>query len=195
MPCDKQSNHISDEYIEVINDLEYMLESDEHDEYLFMGDWNSDFNRNNTQSKELTNFLERNGLMAVPHSDTFTYQSHDLKNRSLIDHIFVLESGQYSHNCGPIQHLHHGCNLSSHIPLICNITVPDDSVRLPLSNDNPNRRESHAWDSVTNDDIYSYQNILNVSLHELHNNQNLFQCNDLNCRKTEHLKAITDYCV
>ena len=133
--------------------------------------------------------------MAVPHSDTFTYQSHDLKNRSLIDHIFVLESGQYSHNCGPIQHLHHGCNLSSHIPLICNITVPDDSVRLPLSNDNPNRRESHAWYRVTNDNIYSYQNILNVSLHELHNNQNLFQCNDLNCRKTEHLKAITDYCV
>ena len=113
----------------------------------------------------------------------------------LIDHIFVLESGQYSHNCGPIQHLHHGCNLSSHIPLICNITVPDDSVRLPLSNDNPNRRESHAWYRVTNYDIYSYQNILNVSLHELHNNQNLFQCNDLNCRKTEHLKAITDYCV
>ena len=195
MPCDKQSNHISDEKIEVINDLEYMLESDEHDEHLFMGDWNSDFNRNNTQSKELTNFLERNGLMAVPHSGTFTYQSHDLKNRSLIDHIFVLESGQYSHNCGPIQHLHHGCNLSLHIPLICNITVPDDSVRLPLSNDNPNRRESHAWYRVTNDDIYSYQNILNVSLHELHNNQNLFQCNDLNCRKTEHLKAITDYCV
>ena len=49
-------NNQSDEYIEVINDLEYMLESDEHDEYLFMGDWNSDFNRNNTQSKELTNF-------------------------------------------------------------------------------------------------------------------------------------------
>ena len=112
------------------------------------------------------------------------------KKRSLIDHIFILESGQYSHNCGPIQHLHHGCNLSSHIPLICNITVPDYSVRLPLSNDNPNRKESRAWYRVTNDDIYSYQNILNVSLHELRNNQIIFQCNDLNCRKTEHLNAI-----
>ena len=142
MPCDKQSNYISDEYFEVINDLEYMLESDEHDEYFFMGDWNSDFNRNNTQSKELMNFLDRNRPMAVPHSDTFTYQSHDLKNRSLIDHIFILESGQYSHNCGPIQHLQHGCNLSSHTPLICNIIVP-------LSNDNPNRRESHTWYRVT----------------------------------------------
>ena len=50
MPCDKQSNHISDKYVEVVNDLEYMLESDEHDEYLFMGDCNCDVNRNNTQS-------------------------------------------------------------------------------------------------------------------------------------------------
>ena len=58
-----------------------------------------------------------------------------------------------------------------------------------------NRRESHAWYRITDDDIYSYQYMLNARLGVLHDNQNLFQCNDLKCRKTEHLNAITYYCV
>ena len=43
--------------------------------------------------------------------------------------------------------------------------------------------------------LYSFKGILNVSFDKWQNNKNFFQCNDLNCRKTEHLNAITDDCV
>ena len=118
MPCDTQYNYICEEYLDVLNELKLLLYKDDYDEILLTGDWNTDFNRNNMQSKELLNFVNRSKLFVIPQNGTFTFQTRNMLSRSMIDHMFVLEGGSLSRHCEPTEHIDSGINLSSQVPLL-----------------------------------------------------------------------------
>ena len=73
MPCDMQISRVSDEYIDTLNCLETLLQGNSYSQVLLEGDWNTDFSRGNTQSRELSNFLTKNSLDVVPHNEPYTY--------------------------------------------------------------------------------------------------------------------------
>lgn len=195
MPCDTQTSQISNEYIETINDLEYMIECYDNHEIILSGDWNTDFHRNNTQSKELTNFILRNELIIIDHNGNFTYQSRDLRSRSLIDHIFISGSDVYTKDIKPIEHIHSGCNLSTHIPLLCRMNVVCNVSNGNISSTKPKKNKSYAWHRVSESDVEHYQNSLNIILDQIELDDNCIRCVDVNCGNHDHIVAIANYCV
>ena len=116
MPCDKQVSCVQDEYIETLNSIETLMQSENFTGVLLAGDWNTDFMRNNAQSRELECFLGRNDIYCSEHSGSYTYQTKNLSVRSNIDRILI------SHCLDPSMNVKtnlvdSGCNLSPHSPL------------------------------------------------------------------------------
>ena len=74
MSCDAQSNSIHEEYPNVLNELELLLYKVEYDEIFLTGDWNTDFNRNDMQIKQLSNFVNRSKLFVIP-TEVYVYIS------------------------------------------------------------------------------------------------------------------------
>ena len=68
-----QIAHVSDECTDMLNCLETLFQGNSYSEVLLGGDWNTDFSQGNTQRRELSNFLARNGLDVVPHNEPYTY--------------------------------------------------------------------------------------------------------------------------
>ena len=89
MPCDTQTSRVTETNIDTLNNLESLITENEYQDVLLVGDWNTDFTRNIAQIRELEHFMTRNDLKSIPHNDLFTYQSKDLRTRSLIDHVIL----------------------------------------------------------------------------------------------------------
>ena len=143
MSCDAQSNSICEEYLDVLNEWELLSYKDEYGEILLTGDWNTDFNRNDMQSKELLNFVNRSKLFVIPQNGTLTFQTRNILSRSMIDHMFVLEGGSLSRHCEQIQHIDSGINLSSHVPLLGEFNIENIYSRKCKSRENI--KETPAW--------------------------------------------------
>ena len=91
LPCDNQriiNEH--EEFTDVLNDLELLLQCQAHDALILCGDFNTSFDRNNSHTRSLTNFMQRNCLKCVWHHvnvvQDSTYVNLDLNQESCIDH-------------------------------------------------------------------------------------------------------------
>ena len=165
----------------------------QYDEILLTGDWNTDFNRNNMQSKELLNFVNRSKLFVIPQNGTFTFQTRNMLSRSMIDHMFVLEGGSLSRHCEPIEHIDSGINLSSHVPLLGKFNIENIYSRKCKSRENI--KETPAWYKINQSDIENYQDALYSKLTCIAVPDDLINCHDLFCDKQHHQHAIGDLCV
>ena len=163
----------------MLNELELLLYKDEYDEILLRGDWNTDFNRNNMQSKELLNFVNRSKLFVIPQNGTFTFQTRNMLSRSMIAHMFVLEGGSLSRHCEPIEHINSGINLSSHVPLLGKFNIENIYSRKCKSRENI--KETPAWYKINQSDIENYQDALYSKLTCIAVSDDLINCHDLFC--------------
>ena len=167
MPCDKQVSCVQDEYIETLNSIETLMQSENFTGVLLAGDWNTDFMRNNAQSQELECFLGRNDIYCSEHSGSYTYQTKNLSVRSNIDHILICHCLDPSMNV-KTNLVDSGCNLSPHSPLhlVVNIPVSEDvginggAARDENKYVKPQSNVRPAWHRVTDNDIENYHDML-----------------------------------
>ena len=201
MPCDKQVSCVQDEYIETLNSIETLIQSENFTGVLLAGDWNTDFMRNNAQSRELECFLGRNDICCSEHSGSYTYQTKNLGVRSNIDHILISHCLDPSMNV-KTNHVDSGCNLSPHSPLhlVVNIPVSEDvGINGGAARDDnkyvkPQSSVRPAWHKVTDNDIENYHDMLNQNLHDIYLPTSCIECNDYFCVNDTHRSDITRYC-
>ena len=63
MPCDTYSDvHVNDDFSEVIEVIDCTMHDYECDAYIICGDFNTSFERANTQSRFLLDFISRNNV-------------------------------------------------------------------------------------------------------------------------------------
>ena len=98
MPCDNFSNTVNQEYVDVVNTIEFVINSEDCNGIIVCGDFITSFSRSNAQSACLTDFIDRNRLISSwdnPHANIdFTYCNHSLNHFSVIDH-FIVSSNIY----------------------------------------------------------------------------------------------------
>ena len=111
MPCDNYSNTVNQEYVDVVNAIELIINSEDWNGLIVCGDFNTSFSRNNAQSACLNDFMNRNRLISSwdnPHANIdFTYCNHSLNHLSVIDHFIVslhnaVSLSMSSFGCQPI---------------------------------------------------------------------------------------------
>ena len=100
LPVDnRQMQHVSPEFSECIDALEIVINEHSYHHVIIGGDFNTDFSRNNAQSKYLKHFLERNALMNVwdlPCADKIVWNSLFV--------YWLLFHWLWWYSCGEISH-------------------------------------------------------------------------------------------
>ena len=97
MPCDdnKLSGNVV-EFKDTLNDICILCNSTDATHLVIMGDFNTDFGRNNVQTKTLSNFINSNDFYCCSNAFKvnvpFTYRSKINGNTSLIDHCIMSEN-------------------------------------------------------------------------------------------------------
>ena len=192
MPCDKQVSCVQDEYIETLNSIETLMQSENFTGVLLAGDWNINIMRNNAQSRELECLLGMNDIYCNEHSGSYTYQTKKLSVPSNIDHIrinYCLDTSMIFKT----NHIDNGCNLSPHIPLHLVVNIPvseDEGVHGGVARNHnihvkPQSSVRQAWHKVTDSDIENYHDMLNQKLHNIY-----FPISRIECRNCFFLGKI-----
>ena len=93
-PCDiRRISEVSDEYEETISAIEELLISCSYNEVIIGGDFNTDYERNNSHSKRLQSFVRSNDLKDLWQAnlckENVTYVTSDMTAKSCIDHFIV----------------------------------------------------------------------------------------------------------
>ena len=130
-----------------------MIDSNEFDDILWVGDLNWDPERQSGFSQVIKRFLEKIGLISVwtKFPIDYTHIHTDLKTTSVLDHFIVNERLlSVIEDCGV---MHFGDNPSRHSPIMIKLRLDN----LPVIVRKPQTIQQHlAWYKANVEDIDSY---------------------------------------
>ena len=123
---------VNDEYINVLDKIEQLLFTYSNDNALIGGDFNTSFQRNNAQSKCLSEFIKRNKLQLnwdiKNTKQDNTYVNYNLDQFSCIDHFLI---SQYLFDLSIDScTIHELKNISNHVPLVVNFLLNVDYLKM-----------------------------------------------------------------
>ena len=193
MPCDdNQLNANIVEYKDILNDICILCNSTDATHLVIMGDFNTDFSRNNVQAKTLLNFINANDFYccssAFKDSVPFTYTSKINGNNSLIDHCILSENltDQVVSYCS-IDNVH---NASDHLGIRCELSLSTDYVETdPVTPDTHPSRPN--WSKATPAQLRDYRNALNECLLDIPIPTEAYECRDHLC--SSHFNDISNF--
>jgi exonuclease III len=191
MPEDKRSFYaVSDEFMEVTDQMERMILEQKCKYYVCGGDLNVDFRRNNAHSEWMRLFMERVNIVCnwelpnvVPED---TYITADHTGRSRIDYI----------NCSVnmMDSINNVCvykcvtNMSGHRPVLLCVEMNSlsyEDVHVPVAQP----QENVSWCRATDNNISAYKSTLDNMLKALKLPPVVF-CQDLKCTNSDHRDQI-----
>ena len=183
MPTDPQTFLYDDtELMEVLNEVENILKTEDFDDVIWIGDMNWDRKRVTGFCEVMENFVRKLGLVDVwdKFAVTYTHIHTDLKSVSTIDRIlvnerllpFILDAG--------VMHL--ADNPSRHSPILLKINAGNlpKSIQTTLK-----KSKCPAWFKASSADMNNYTSSLDARLHELEPPASLY-CRDPNCHDKNH---------
>ena len=205
LPVDnRQMQHVSPEFSECIDALEIVINEHSYHHVIIGGDFNTDFSRNNAQSKYLKHFLERNALMNVwdlPCADkndtttgiVYTYKSSETRS-SCIDYFFTGYDGIAAvKSATPLDTLSSLPELG-HVPILAELSYGEVCADSHQQDNCDTNALKFEWHKIT--DYGGYQETLNSLLASalcLYDTP-AFHCKDRMCRDIYHLKQIDEMC-
>lgn len=196
MPCDNyRVTCESDEYLNVLDEVEQLIMANEYNDVIICGDWNTDFSRCNAQTSSLSNFVDRNGLhICWNHQNAKsepTYNSLSLGHTSHVDH--VISSVDIHDNISSCSVVHDIDNLSSHLPVRIVFNMHHD---VTVSRDDKcNAHTPHVlWHKVTENHIKLYQRNIDDALQYLEFDHDMISCENILCDNVKHKELIDKYC-
>ena len=177
----------SEELLEVLDEIEYLLDNNDFDDCVLGGDLNFDCRRNSGFVMMVKDFMDRIGLKSVwnKFNVDFTHLHTDLKSTSVLDHFFVNQR-LFDHviDASPI---HLGDNPSRHSPIMIKINVPKVYSRAPTQEGI--RVQKPTWYKATPEDILQYKLKLEQKIQSIHIPEGL-NCIDVTCKDKCHSKDI-----
>ena len=196
-PCDNYSNTtVASDYIDYIEYIESLYNSHDCNAYIFCGDYNTSFERNNAHALYLSDFLSRNNLFLSWNHDSavqdYTYVNHSLGHRSCIDHVILSENIfdciiSNKIICDPT-------NPSSHnivqLTIKCfNSTVYSSSPQVHLD-----KSPKNAWRKALPLHREAYRYKLDELLSAIDQSDDLLYCRHINCNTITHRHDIDLLC-
>ena len=181
-----------DAYLSVLGELEGFLDSHVHDLCLLVGDFNANFDRNDSLKGLLLDFIQELDLCACDlffrDNIQYTYERDDSQNHSWIDHILCTRSS--SHLVSNAHTLQSGSNLSDHLPLLFNFTVNCAAAPcLPQHPPSSCFSPGFLWSNVSDSNIESYRNYLRCNTPKLP--EDTLSCTDPSC--SQHNRVLDAY--
>ena len=193
MPCDdnKVRGNVV-EYKDILNDICVLCNSVDATFLCIMGDLNTEFSRNNAQTKALETFITSNDLscysLAAKENVPFTYISKINGNRSLIDHCILSENlSDFIVDYSSIDSVH---NASDHLAIQCTLSLGMENVEsAPMPAAAPSARP--CWSKATPEQLTAYREALDEQLLDIPIPCDAYECQDVKC--TNHLIAIDNF--
>ena len=198
MPCDTYSvSRVSDEFLEVLLDLDSLKARMPNYHIVVGGDWNTDYVRNNSHSVHLSEWVNSNCFSdmwnAFPENNRYTYCDLHQGSFSCIDHWIV--SGALP-MCNVKVDVHHeAINPSKHSAIVLDMSL--------ISNVTMSRDQGRENDKVFNDRIVwhkakpfirAYQEEIDILLEQLiFDDRHVSSCSDWQCDNPEHLRDIDEW--
>ena len=193
-PNDNRSaSVVTDDFIRIIDSLEICIQENPSDYTLLGGDFNTDFNRNNAQSKYLNQFLLRNMLNQTWQGNIYTFTGPN-STRSCIDHFMVdglLKQMSYVEVLDYTAWPKEICHCPILVDIKCNVIYDVDNSHT----DSKVKFKSPAWHKIKSYD--SYQSLLDhlLDLHDFSAVSDCLQCDNLSCNDNNHHKQIDILCM
>jgi len=202
LPCDNRSKTVVDpKYKECLNVIDHTIMDTEHDMCILVGDFNTDFSRDNAHSHALNSLIEKHSLLRTYDSNKHTFRTPD-GFTSCIDHFFALPSQKITAKHFDIIDYKVNLKPHGHLPLYLEL---DGFVDTCVTNIIPEDNEKHIqWDKIETYEAYKecIENILISGVTDHMLDLDCFNCDDITCKNTEHkcqlseaLAILTDMCI
>ena len=193
MPCDDNTNDSASQYLDVLSEITAILNIYDDFYVIIGGDFNTDYSRNNFNSRTLKDYLISESLLDagdVLNDSNYTYESYN-GVKSIIDHFILTEN--CIANVIDYDVLHDGFNLSDHSPIM--ITLDTQFRLLNNSDNNDDLQDNNIvldWDNATDDDIMNYKNYLNEFLNFINIPDEITHCVNFRCNQ-HGINVINNY--
>lgn len=191
MPCDtKCQDANSDEYSDVLNEVNTLVSQYNVHHYVLAGDFNTDLSRNNSMhTSSLNRYLYENDceIMTRIYNENIKYtyiSAGDASIQSIIDHVVVSKP---LHECVCKYEIFDDAdNLSDHVAIMCSFEIPVDYAKTEckISSNHVN------WKIADECDILNYQNELNIKLQSIKPSHESYFCSDLKCDNSTHIDVV-----
>ena len=189
MPCDKQTFAALDEYRSMLANLEGIIQEQNINEVILVGDFNADPNKGRFWN-ELVAFKETLSLVFVDEqlpNDSFTYLCPARNTTSWLDHIFctanlvsLIRNVNIDYDSAIFDHF--SIHFELEVEVSCNV-LKDDIRDLPS--------KMVKWNSLSEHDKKNVREIMDGAIiSEGLLNHEVFLCREINCTNTEHQGAI-----
>ena len=185
MQCDAGSINI-DLYTDILNEADTIVNNVTPNEYIIMGDFNTDFRRTIVQTQTLMDYIKRENLVCL-----------DLDNVTNVKDTFFSSDGRYSSCIITSPNLSEYIsgykvidsvdNMSDHAPISC-------EFHLEVTYYNKNGKVSMKrtlWEKATGSDIENYKNVLSLELSQIDISK-VVTCKDKLCCQSSHRQMITE---
>lgn len=189
MPCDER--YVGDNFIEyqdVLSEISYLCKEKDCAYFYIAGDFNTDFNRDTPQTRELVNFCNVENCIPVINLNVsnidYTYESTSNGARSLIDHVIV------SKNLCDVVHRYYTIdsidNTSDHLPVLCEFIINCEYMAMKKMNVTQNKI---AWYKANLHDIKQYKDNLDIKLDDIES-VDVFKCENVKCTDKSHQEQL-----
>ena len=187
LPCCNRKNE--NEYLLKMGELISIMNNLGTINILVAGDFNSDIAANTRFGKHLANICVENDLICsslenLP-QNSYTHVSYAWHTTSWLDHC-ITTSG--CDNLVTNFQILYDISTRDHIPISFRLKLPEKTQTVTVSSANPGSYVN--WSKLSDNELNSYSNDLDNSLHSLALQLLTFKCNDISCRNTEHVRSI-----
>ena len=195
-PSDPQRANFNEELLlKTLQDLRYILNSNDTENFVILGDINSDFSRNTRFVNIVRQFMEENQLMTLWEKFDCDFTNiQPLQNArfsfSTIDHFLIKRQclDNYIDACV----LHLGENLSNHEIIYLKMTCPHNSTE-----DNQQSTEVFKnkpnWSKISINQIEMLRENLIERMSSVYLPDTALCCRDLHCGDEQHLEELDAY--
>jgi len=197
LPCDNYSQTVTNiEYEHIMNVIECTINATTCDAVIVCGDFNTSFERDNCQTRCLSEFMKRHNFRSgwdIPSAVwDYTYDNLALNHRSCIDHFIVSMNVFDIANVNQV--IRDVTNPSTHNVTRFEFTCDRDPLqqRVHARSDCVNNRR--AWYKATDGIIDNYKAELDKLLSNVNIPTNTILCTDITCTDVSHRKHIDTFC-
>lgn len=193
-PTDPKTCDFNDTELQLLlNQIKETINDNDFDQLIWTGDINTDFHRNTNFVKIVEDFIEELGLKKSwdeYHVDyTHTFERDNSTFTSTLDHFFWNETLFLSVTDAGV--LHVPDNMSDHLPIYCNFTIPQTKFRTRHNqNPKPNSSSTYNWKRADDDQKKSYYVQVEERLHTLDLPVNALSCQDVHCKNPDHISDL-----
>ena len=188
-PIDSREANENVELTETIEVIKSVIEANNCEAIVWVGDINSDFSRNTTHTKVVKEAVEDSGLLVCwdtfPVDFTCTYEREGTSFTSILDHMFMSE--HLAANVMDAGVIHHHENSSDHEPVysvLSSLTLSPSLSREVASEPRP------SWKKASLEEKQMHQFVLDRKLEAIVVPTQISECEDLHCKLEEHIEAV-----